>query len=102
LMGFKNSADGFLFGRIDKRAGIDDKHVGFFRVGHDLHATLEDAAQHDFGIRKVFGAAEADETDFDCGSGDRFHGMEESNRSFRRFTQILNPRGSSLLLGANR
>ena len=93
LMGFENGIDGLLLGRVDERTGVHNEHVGFVRLGGDLHAALQDAAQHHFRVGKIFGTAKADETDFDRRSGDGFQGFhseeKQSNRLWRGFTQIF-------------
>ena len=80
LMGFKDRADGFLLCRVDEGAGIDDQHIGCIRIGSDLHAALENAAQHHLRVGEIFGAAEADKADFDRSGGDRFQGFHGRGR----------------------
>ena len=60
LMRVEDGVDRLFLRRIDERAGVDDKHVGIFGVRRDLHAVLQDAAEHDLGIDEVLRAAEAD------------------------------------------
>ena len=62
-MRFEDGVDRFLLRGIDKRAGVDDEHVGLIRVRGNRHAVLEHAAEHDLGIDQIFCAAEADHAD---------------------------------------
>ena len=63
-MRFENRADRFFLGRIDKRAGVDDEHVSLLRARCNFHPALQNAAEHDFSIDKIFCATEADHADF--------------------------------------
>ena len=63
-MRFQNRRDRFFLGRINERAGVDHEHVGFIGLRRNLHPALEHAAQHDFGVDQILGAAETDHADF--------------------------------------
>ena len=54
----EDGVDGFLLGHVDERAGVDDEHIGEFRIGSERHAGLREVADHDFRVDEVFRAAE--------------------------------------------
>ncbi len=58
LGGFEDGVHAFLLGRVNEGAGVDDDGVGLGGIVGDLHAVLEQGAEHDFGVHQVFGAAE--------------------------------------------
>ena len=63
-VGFENRSDALGFCRVDKGAGVYDEDIGFGRVGGQIHPSLAEVAKHDFGVDKIFGATQRDETDF--------------------------------------
>ena len=71
FVGIEDGLDGFLLGGIDERAGVDDEYVGVVGICREPEAFFLEAAEHDFGIHKIFGAAEADHSDFGWSNG--FH-----------------------------
>jgi hypothetical protein len=61
LVGLQHRIDALLLRRVDKRAGVDDHHVGLRRVIGDSQAALQKGSEHDFGIHQILGAAEGDQ-----------------------------------------
>lgn len=55
--GLDDGADGFILGDIDEGAGVNDKCVGEFGIGHEGHALLLKVSEHDFGIDEILGTA---------------------------------------------
>ena len=60
---FENGFDRFLLGVADKGAGVDHDDIRLAFVGDDGKAFGGQVAEHDFGIDKVFRAAQADQAD---------------------------------------
>jgi len=65
LIHLQDALDGFLLGRLEERAGVDDDDVGLFGLGDEGHAGLLEVADHDLAIDEIFRATEGDETDGD-------------------------------------
>ncbi len=65
LVRLEDRFDGLLLRRINKRAGVDDQHVGLLGIGGDLHPALDDAAEHHLRVHEVLRTTEADDPDFD-------------------------------------
>ena len=63
LDGFENRVHAFFLCGINERAGVDDDSVSLCGVVGDFDAVLEQCAEHDFGVHKVFGAAEGNQAD---------------------------------------
>ena len=61
---FENGVDGFLLGRIDEAAGVDDEHVGLIGMRRELVPARGELAHHDFAVDQILGTAQADKTDF--------------------------------------
>ena len=55
---FQNRIDGFLLGRIDKTAGIDQQNIRFLRPVGQEEAPVLQQAQRRFGIHPVLVASE--------------------------------------------
>ena len=55
--GIDDGANRFVLGDIDKRAGVNDEHVGQFGIGHEGHPFRLKVSEHDFGIDEVLGTA---------------------------------------------
>ncbi|SQC91291.1 Uncharacterised protein [Cedecea neteri] len=59
-------ADGFqrfLYGAVDKAAGVDDNHVGVVIAWHHVITFGAQFSQDAFGVHEVFRAAEGDKPD---------------------------------------
>ena len=63
LRHFKDGVDGFLLGRLDEAAGVDEDRVGLGRIGDDLHAARAQHPQQVFRIHAILGAAQRDQAD---------------------------------------
>ena len=61
---FEDGVDGFLLGRIDKTAGVDDQHIGLIGLRGELMPAGGELAHHDFAVDKILRATETDKTDF--------------------------------------
>lgn len=60
--GLDDSADGFILGDIDERAGVDDECIGELGVRDKRHAFGLQMAKHDFRVDEVLGTAKGDES----------------------------------------
>ena len=58
----EDSVDGFLFGFIDERTGVDDDDICQIRIGRHGHSGLLEVADHDFGVVEILGASKGDES----------------------------------------
>jgi hypothetical protein len=68
---FEDGIDGFLFGFFDEAAGIDDDHVGLFRVTGQLKPLGYERSEHNFRVDLIFGTAKIHKPDRspDIGTG---------------------------------
>lgn len=66
---FENGVDAFFLGGVDEGAGIDDDHVRLGGIVDDFDAVLNHGAEHNFGIDKIFSAAQGDHAHADGGFG---------------------------------
>ena len=55
---------GLLLGGVDEAARVHHQHVGLVRVRSQLVTLGHELAHHHFAIHEVFGAPQADESDF--------------------------------------
>lgn len=53
---------GFLLGRFNEAAGVDDDDIGATGIVGEGIAALRGQAEHDFTINQIFGTAQADHT----------------------------------------
>jgi hypothetical protein len=60
--GVDDGADGFVFGNIDKRAGVDDESIGKLGIRHESHAFILQVSEHDLGVDEVLGTAKGNES----------------------------------------
>ena len=61
VSGLQDRGDGFLFGRLDEAAGVDDDEVGLLgRIREPIAVELQKPV-HPFGIHRVFRASECDQ-----------------------------------------
>ena len=58
LVGFQDGVDAFLLGGIDEGTGVNDHNIGGGGIVRNLDSAFNERAEHDFGIDKIFGAAE--------------------------------------------
>jgi hypothetical protein len=64
LRHFQNRVHRFLLRRVNEAAGIDDDDVRLVGLGREFMPARGELTHHDFAIDQIFGAAEADKTDF--------------------------------------
>ena len=60
LRHLENGLDGFLLGRLDEAAGVDEDDLRLGGVGDDLVARLFERSEDHFAVHAVLGAAERD------------------------------------------
>ena len=61
---FENGVHRFLLRRLDEAAGVDDQDVGIVGARREFVAVARENAHHHLAIHEVFGASQADESDF--------------------------------------
>ena len=54
---FKDGVDGFLLGRVNEAARVDDEDIGFFGMGSEASASAVEQAHHHLGVDEVLGTA---------------------------------------------
>ena len=67
LRHLQDGVNGLLLRLVDKRAGIDHKHVSFGGIARQLVARLPREAQHDLGVDEVFWTPERNHADLHQG-----------------------------------
>jgi hypothetical protein len=55
----QDGADGFLLGRLDKRARVHNQHLGVARVERDVEPRAHQGTEHQLAVSEVFGATQS-------------------------------------------
>jgi len=55
---FEDGVDGLLLGGIDEGTGVDDENLGVFGMAGQARTGAVQQPHHDFGVDKIFGAAQ--------------------------------------------